>query len=187
MYMRKLLLFFLSFWIGFPMFSQTIISYASRVDNETSIVVKTDILATSIWSNLPAGVSLTHVKMKETGEEGIFITLYFQTYSCTFCQEGSRAVFKTFSGSTVTIEQILSSDRLSNRVGIPDRIKPTYALFPLYSISKEDLMKLMKEGIQKIRIETLVGFLDFTYKKDELGGYLAAEYASLFIGFDSNF
>ena len=125
--------------------------------------------------------------MKETGEEGIFITLYFQTYSCTFCQEGSRAVFKTFSGSTVTIEQILSSDTLSNRVGIPDRIKPTYALFPLYSISKEDLMKLMKEGIQKIRIETLVGFLDFTYKKDELGGYLAAEYASLFIGFDSNF
>lgn len=170
-----------------PLFAQSI---GFRDDNERTLAVGTNYLITRLFGGYSSGVALAIYTDKATNERMFDIGIYFETYGKTFCQEHSRAVIKTFSGSIVTLEQRLDTYKVENtRERVGDYQSTTFSLKPQYFIQERDLITLMDEGIQFLRVETLKGFKDFTYKSDVLGGFLKSEYNLILEkkDFESNF
>lgn len=160
--------------LSVPMFAQTI---GFRDDNGEVLAIGTDYMITRAFGSYDTGVALAIYTDKHTGEKTYDLGIYFETYGKTFCQEHSRAVIKTFSGSIITISERLDTYKVQNgRKQVGDYRSTTYSLKPQYSISEGDIKTLMAEGIQRLRIETLKGLKDFTYKSDVLGGYLSKEF-----------
>lgn len=168
--MKKYLLLLLSITLSSQIFAQTI---GFRDDNSEVLSIGTDYLITRSFGAYDTGVALSIYTDKKIGEKKIVLSLYVETYGRTVCQKHSRAIFKTFSGSIITVSEILDTYKVQNGwVGNSNK----FYLKPHYLISESDFNTLMKEGIQLIRIETLKGLKDFTYKSDVIGGYLTKEY-----------
>lgn len=172
--MKKQIILLSLILLSVPTFAQSI---GFRDDNSEYLAIGTDYMITRAFSSYDTGVALAIYTDKHAGVKTYYLGLYFETYGKTFCQKHSRAVIKTFSGSIITISEILDTYKVINfREQVGDYQSTTYSLKPQYSISEEDIKILMAEGVQLLRIETLQGLKDFTYKSDVLGGYLTKEY-----------
>lgn len=184
--MKKVLFLLFAFLLSYPSFGQAI---AVREENEKVLLV-----GTNYMSDYTTGVSLMVLSNKETGEKIYELGLYFDLYGRTLCQKGSKAIFKTFNGTIITLRQItetgdvISRRKLVNSSRINEELD-RYRLQTDYRITEDDLQTLMHEGIQLMRIETLIGLKDYTYRKDALGGFLSAEYDLILDkkDFESNF
>lgn len=185
--MRKKTVMLLLCAMSSPLFAQSI---GFRNDSEKALAVGTNFMITRSFGGYSSGVALAVYTNKVTSERVVDMGIYFETEGKTFCQEHSRVVLKTFSGSIVTLEQRLKTSDVENgRKRVGDYNSTTFYLKPQYLIKESDLSTLMNEGIQIMRVETLKGFIDFTYKSDVLGGYLKSEY-DLVLGsrdFESDF
>ena len=172
--MKRLLFVLLATILSVPVFSQTV---GFRDDSEKILAVGSNYMLTKPWGSYSSGVALAVYTEKESGQRKFDLGIYFETYGQTFCQEHSRAIFKTFSGSIITLEQWLeTSDVQNSRERVGDYRSTTYSLTPHYIVPEDVLNKLMEEGIEVMRIETLKGLKDFTYKSDVLGAFLTKEY-----------
>lgn len=166
--MQRFIIIILILFISGPIFAQSI---GYRDESENILIVGTNYMTTNPLSNRITGIALEVLTNKTTGENTVNISLLFETLSKTFCQKNSKAIFKTFEGNVITLQESLETNSITRETR-----DSKYILKPQYSISEEDLQTIMKEGIQLMRIETLKGLKDFKYKKDVLGGFLTAEY-----------
>ena len=185
--MKKTVLLLLLGALSSSLFAQSI---SFRNDNEKTLAVGTNFMITRSFGSYSTGVALAMYTDKVTKERSFDMGIYFETYGQTFCQEHSRAVLKTFSGTIVTLVQRLDAYKVQgSRERVGDYKSTTFSLKPQYLIQENDLNTLMNEGIQILRIETSKGFKDFTYKSDVLGGYLKSEYNLILEkrDFESNF
>ena len=111
---------------------------------------------------------------KQTGEIDYYLGLY-SAGEITNLQENSRAVFKTFSGTIITLVTSNTSRLKNEIVHLGDYTSKTWALKVVYDITEEALNTLMNEGVAILRVETMAGIRDYNYDKDYLGGFLRSE------------
>lgn len=124
---------------------------------------------------MTTGIALAKATKKSDGTVFWRLGLLYEQGVRTFSQEGSRAVFKTFKGTVVSVcQRTKSSDSVNNRTKLSSTSE-LYVNKALYEIDEQTLDILISEGIQKMRFETLRGFRDYEYDHDVLGAYLAAE------------
>lgn len=151
--------------------AQTVVS---REENDKLLILRSSLLATNSILSLNTGVSLSFITNKVNGDTFYDIGLYLENYDKFFCQKGCKAIFKTFSGSIITLyEYWETGDVIYFRQHADNR----YAITPRFVVIEEDLKKLINEGVEFIRVETIIGLMDFTYKEDIIGGFLGQEYA----------
>lgn len=176
--MKHLGLFITMLLVSLNSFAQTI---AEREDFETYSTITTTYGIDKSFFGYSTAVALSMLTNKTTDERVFQLFYYFETSGKTLCQKGSKLIIKTFQGSIITLEQILADDRVRSyreRVGSVEG--NVYSLRGHYYIDEDDIKKLIDEGIQLIRVETLKGLIDYTYKTDTLGKLLNTEYDLLF-------
>lgn len=181
--MKKTILIFLLSIVCVSAFAQTI---SFRNESDDYVSVATDYLTTThLMGGYETGVALSMYKHKQTGEQSFFIGLYSEGYGYADSQKNSRAVFKTFAGSIMTVVQIDSDSDVRAGRRMREEGSSICALRAHYSISEQDLQTLMNEGVALLRIETSAGIREFTYNKDNLGKYLQSEY-NLLLSYEKN-
>lgn len=166
---KRLLLLLFNLMIAYPMFAQKI---SERIETDNSTLIQTEYMISRPFFTSATGIALAKFTDKIEGRERYELLLYFEMPDKTTCQKGSRAIIKTRKGSIITLKQ--KTEKLSAE--IVDVNSGFRALKPRYDITNDDLQKILVEGIEILRIETLLGLKDFSYPENVLGEYLEKEY-----------
>lgn len=170
--MKKLILFCLCFVILTPVFAQEI---AFRTDNDNVFSIGANYMIEK--GNVAVG--LTYMIDKNTEEETYQIAMATISYELAFSfDKGAKALIRTFAGNIIELSQIKNCHDIGRESKRAYSGSSTYYYYcyPYFEVSHDDLKTMMQEGIQKIRFETTIGMIDYSYEKDELGKLLKKEY-----------
>lgn len=160
--MKKILLTIALLSVSLSMFSQKL-GYKKDNDTEFSIGVNYAFVE-------HLGIGMSFLLNKETGEKnwGISIIVPNQ-YSDFSFDRNSLLLIKTFSGSIIELHELMEYNQVERDIY---HITPSIAIHrssPLYLLAIEDLNKIISEGVEKLRFDSTIGFIDFSYTEDKLG------------------
>ena len=162
--MKKVIIFILTIFTSASLFAQ---SLAFRKESNGRYVAGTNYMLSSMSFSKSTGVALTVYSNQISEEREYNMGIYFETSGPAYCQQGSKAIIKTFANSIITLH--------ANDYEHADNEGAKYYYRIHYAITEDDLQRLINEGIQLIRIETSIGLIDNVFKKDILGKYLKKE------------
>lgn len=188
--MKRILALGFCFLICASSFSQTI---AYRNEDEAALEIATNYLfegkvsLTSLFFNdlkPKAGVALAYKLDKISGDEFFSLDFVLKTYNLEFSfDKGANVYIKTFQDNVLTLHQTLDYSSINagkETKKVSDRTSSKfYFMFPKYSITKEELTLIMREGIKIIMFMTTRGYHTLKYDKDDLGDIVSNEYSIL--------
>lgn len=179
--MKKTILLCVSILLALPVSSQTL---AYRKDTDLLLSIATNY----VYEGKPAfliqfeprtAVSIMYVLRKDNGEERFRLLFRLQTYELEFSfDENAGLYIKTFQDNLITLHQVHSCEDVNrSHKRVSDRSDYFYYFVdPSYDISKEDLQKIMTEGIKKISFMTTRSYHTLEFENDTLGKIILAEY-----------
>lgn len=170
--MKRILLFAFLITIAFPSYSQSI---AYREEKDGIVTTATSRMTTRAFSHERIGIALYIASDQTTNVKSVLLDFLYELDK-TYTQKGSRAIIKTFTGDIIKLVQNTNDDTVSKYREQSDETLDLYFINVQYLTDEKTLNKLINEGIQKIRIETLTGLRDYVFKNDVLGGYLKSEH-----------
>lgn len=95
--------------------------------------------------------------------------------------EGAAILIRTGSGAVIescnTLDEMTSRD-FQGQV-VPGTSLVTYVNTASYPLSEEELAKIAREGVKKVRIQLVGEYIDSEYKKDKWGSVLLGQLAEL--------
>ena len=165
--------------MAFSMFSQSL-SY--RDDNESSLLVGTNYGLEGKETLVPRrriGVAVAYQLDKKSGEEYYWLDFYLRTLNQNFTIDmNSNLLIKTFQDNIIILQETGKEIDKSREKLNPNSTSEFYyyILKPSYKISKEDLQKIMDEGIKKTWFMTTLGYFDFKFEQNTLGQIITEEY-----------
>lgn len=181
--MKKTILLCASILLALPMFSQTL---AYRKDTDLFLSIATNYCfegKPAIWIQFEprTAVALLYTLRKDNGEEKFCLSFRLQTYEQEFSfDENAGLYIKTFQDNLITLHQVHFCEDVNKSKShkkVSDRSDSFYYFVdPSYNISKEDLQKIMTEGIKKISFMTTRSYHTLEFENDTLGKIILTEY-----------
>jgi len=124
------------------------------------------------------GVAVEYEKEKATRNEKATIRLWVLSDNLKFgINQGAKALIRTFSGTVIELIQKVDWPRQDSKYlgHLRGKAQNRYYVYPDYPISMQDLLTLVNEGVQKVRLETSIGMKDYYYDTDVIGSTLKKE------------
>lgn len=173
--MKKLLFTPIFLLFSLPLFSQ---SLAYRTENDSILQMGTNYHYEGKTDNLRAtAVSLEYLLKKDAGEEFFLLNFVLKAFKLELSfDKGSNLYIKTYKDNLITLVQIDTYYEIKRERELLALNRFYYKVYPRYNITKDDLQKIIKEGIKKMSFMTTAGYYNLSFEEDSLGEIIRNEY-----------
>lgn len=171
--MKKLLVLFLGFFISTNVFSQISVDKVEE-DGTRSIITESEKLYTG-WSNA-AGIRLAYYESPNS--EPIYQILLTLNEGLMQFDLGRKLLLKFKDGSVLELVNVKKIGPADYEYSVSSS-GTSYYTFPKYSVTEEQIDKIIKGEVVKIRIENNIEHFDRNIKKNKFSKNLESMYKAI--------
>lgn len=164
----------------FPLHAQKIVMDKAESDGKRYISTEQQTIIygkQNFWGVITEtgiGMSLSCVASNNDTTWGIQLCVHEKVQ----IDEGRKLLIKLSDNSIITLENIEQIGPLDYETYIGANIT-VYSVYPLYYVSKNNLLTMLQIGVEKIRIETNIDYIDRMVKGKTMVDVLRAQYDNI--------
>lgn len=180
--MKKLALILLLLCVGWSAaFAQTVGIFIDKTESDGSRFIASESVncRNGMSDRHPMFFAVTRFSMDDRVEW--HLTVDFSDVKPFRIPVGGGILIKLSDNSVIELKQTLPTDETTDVVGTYSdmaRIR-TYTMHGSYAITEAQIAQIAEKGVVKIRVERDSGTFDVNYKKDKVGGAVAAAYEAV--------
>lgn len=170
------ILFFATLFVSLQVCGQKVI--ADRVSKDGMRFIATEeVLCRNFTDKVLFSYGMQYTEKGSRKVWSLSVTL--QSYEPLRVDRGHRLLIKTKKDNVLELQATMSTNADPKVETIGNTILTTYLTTTFFDITSDNIMMLINEGVQKVRIETNLNYKEVMYKKDKVGKALSECYGNI--------
>ena len=176
--MRKILLLALFILMGSVTYAQKAEIFTDKVDKDGYRTTITKYISCAKGLIDPCPISVALFRFSKDDQTSWSLHTIWRCPNSFSIPQGGLFMIKLKNGRVIELKQVLPQERTEDRIGTYSSFYKAriYSMSGTYEIDENDIIDIMKFGVEKTRVERSLDTFDTSYKKDKIGPAIGQQY-----------